>query len=232
MFKAAKMNLRKWSSNKKELIEKLPAKDLEELSNFDGSSLNETIKTLVIIWNPSTDSFKFVLEDIDWNAVFTKKSLLSDINKMFDPLGIIGPIKIVAKIIMQELWIRKIDWDQELPEELKAKYRNYREDVKAIEHINVKRCIIPLKNVTKAEIHGFADASEKAYGACVYLKVTDDNDNIEINLLCSKSRVAPLKQVTLARLELCAAVILARLVTKVVRSLKLDLHSICLWQIE
>ncbi|XP_043506296.1 uncharacterized protein LOC122526811 [Frieseomelitta varia] len=78
-------------------------------------------------------------------------------------------------------------------------------------------------------VHGFCDASEKAYGACVYLKSTDQVGRTSVHLICSKSRVAPLKSQTLLRLELCAAVLLTKVVTDTVKALKMPLEPAILW---
>uniref|UniRef100_A0A182HYE0 Uncharacterized protein n=1 Tax=Anopheles arabiensis TaxID=7173 RepID=A0A182HYE0_ANOAR len=115
------------------------------------------------------------------------RSILSNIAKMYDPLGLIAPILVRAKMLMQELWLLKSGWDEPVPQQIYKKW-------KAIQ-----------------EFHTFTDASEAAYGACTYVRCETAKGEVQISLLASKSRVAPLKRVTLPRLELSAAVLGAHL---------------------
>ena len=95
--------------------------------------------------------------------------------------------------------------------------------------IRINRLVIPHEKPVNIQLHGFCNASEYAYGACLYLRSTDQQHNISSRLLCSKSRVAPVKRVTLPRLELCGAVLLAKLVKKTVPILGIPIHSIYLF---
>jgi hypothetical protein len=83
--------------------------------------------------------------------------------------------------------------------------------------------------MTKLDLHGFADASEAAYGACLYIRSVDVLGNITSKLLCSKSRVAPLKRLSLPRLELCAAMLLADMYQASLKALKLSFNKTKFW---
>lgn len=85
------------------------------------------------------------------------------------------------------------------------------------------------KNYTEIQLHGFADASQRAYGACVYIRSQNPEGVVEVKLLCAKARMAPLKQQTIPRLELCAALTLVHLVAKVVKSLRINVNEITCW---
>jgi len=82
---------------------------------------------------------------------------------------------------------------------------------------------------SSVQIHGFSDASEEAYGACVYIRSTDQHGQHSSRLLCSKSRVAPLKTITLPRLELCGALLLAQLMNKVLTSMRMKSNQVYFW---
>jgi hypothetical protein len=84
-------------------------------------------------------------------------------------------------------------------------------------------------NATNIQIHGFCDSSERAYGACLYIHSTNNDKNTFCELLCSTSTVAPPKQLTIPRLELCAATLLSKLYKKVTRALNMTIHESCLW---
>ncbi|GBL88806.1 hypothetical protein AVEN_158927-1 [Araneus ventricosus] len=94
--------------------------------------------------------------------------------------------------------------------------------------LNIPRYIL-FDYALKIELHGFAHASEKAYGAAIYIKCLNNSAETPTNLLCSKSRIAPLKSVTISRLELCDAVLLAKLARKAITSMKISFHSTVLW---
>lgn len=79
------------------------------------------------------------------------------------------------------------------------------------------------------ELHGFSDASERAYGACIYVRTVSNNGEASCNLMCSKSRVAPLKPTTIPRLELCAALLLAQLMNKVTRAIEINVKCAYYW---
>lgn len=106
-----------------------------------------------------------------------------------------------------------------------------------IQTSSMRYCVIKPKilirricnNAVHVQLHGFADASKKAYGACVYLRSVDKQGIVSIHLLCSKSKVASLKTLTIPRLELCVALLLARLVNVVLTFLRLTIHEIYLW---
>lgn len=158
----------------------------------------------------------------------TKRIVLSEISKLFDPLGFLGPVVTTAKLIMQELWRLKLDWNDELPDDQMQLWLAFREQLVAVRQIRKKRCVIP-GNAVKIELLGYCDASKRAYGAVLYVRSELNDGTINIQLVCSKSRVAPLKPTTIPRLELCGALVLAQLVQKAIESLKVKLDSVTLY---
>ncbi|XP_042863635.1 uncharacterized protein LOC122247978 [Penaeus japonicus] len=173
-----------------------------------------------------TLSFDYRRPDDSVEVAHTKRSILSIISKMFDPLGLISPFIMYGKILFQEVWKLKLDWDEELPLELKVKFQKWIHSSQSLNAFHVDRSYFPgmlwgdLKD--NIELHRFGDASEKRYGACVYLRVPVDNGSFKVSLVMSKSRVAPIKALTLPRLELMGALLCSRLVNFVKNSLHLD----------
>ncbi|GBO41971.1 hypothetical protein AVEN_98228-1 [Araneus ventricosus] len=129
---------------------------------------------------------------------------------------------------MQELWRLKLDWNDSLPIQLESQWKRFVTFLSTINTLNIPRYIL-LDYAFKLELHGFTDASEKANGAAIYVRCLSNSGKISTNLLCSKSRIAPLKSVTIPRLELCAAVLLAKLAQKTITSMKISFHSTVLW---
>ena len=155
----------------------------------------------------------------------TKRNLLSLLAGLIDPLGLISPMIVPMKMLFQTLCCEKRDWDEELEGESKKKFSEWVADLSKIGGISIDRCVYenPKQRVLECQLHGFGDASTKAYCAVVYL-VYVTNEGIYAKLLASKSRVAPVKTLTIPRLELMSARILAQLMETVKKALESQLE--------
>ncbi|XP_051175264.1 uncharacterized protein LOC127290613 [Leptopilina boulardi] len=161
------------------------------------------------------------------NNISYQRSILSQAAQLYDPLGLVAPVVVYAKIQLQELWKLSINWDDPVPEQIVATWGEYLKQLPTLGRWRIPRAI-RRTGVQDLQLHGFADASEKAYGACFYVRWTLQDQHHSI-LLCSKSRVAPLKSVSLPRLELCSALLLARLYKVVNNSLRLKFEFVRFW---
>ncbi|GFW09974.1 integrase catalytic domain-containing protein [Trichonephila clavipes] len=180
-----------------------------------------------MLWDPKVDCLTYKVKISD-KVNFSKRDVLSEIARLYDPLGLIGPIVTKAKIFIQELWKIKLDWSEQLPPDAMEEWMNFYQKLAKVNNFKIPRCIL-LPSTIRIEIHGFSDASERAYAAVVYIKCFNESGQSQTRLLCSKSRVAPLKTVTIPRLELSAALLLSRLVKKVVPILQLPINKIWMW---
>ncbi|XP_073841412.1 uncharacterized protein [Musca autumnalis] len=221
VMKDSGFNLRKWCANNPQLLKDISEGDQEVDLDFE-SSKADTVKTLGLTWLPKDDTF-CVKVNIDPVRRVTKRTVTSDLARLFDPLGVLSPVTVTAKIFIQELWELKLDWDQSLPESLHSKWTTFRSDLNALKNLQIYRHIFKGRVPESRQLHIFTDASEKAYGAAAYMRSTFKDGTIMTRLLCSKSRVAPLKRQTIPRLELCAAVLGAQLASKI----KIDLQLTC-----
>jgi len=106
--------------------------------------------------------------------------------------------------MLQKLWKLQLAWDDPLPSELQYEWTTFTKQLTLINELRIPRQVC-CSSPRRIEIHGFADASEQAYGGCVYIRSTDETSMISVHLLCAKSRVAPLKPLTIPKLELSAA---------------------------
>ncbi|XP_018395453.1 PREDICTED: uncharacterized protein LOC108773956 [Cyphomyrmex costatus] len=220
--------IRKWASN----IQALQDQNFSVNPKEFGLSPDKTTekRTLGITWDCHTDEFKCSsINHLPHLDVPTKRRVLSRIALIYDPLGLVGPVTLLAKIIMQELWRLKLEWDEAIPLDLYTKWKRFEAELHELDKLRIPRLVTATEQHSRLELHGFADASENAYGACIYLCSTSINDERCTRLLCSKSRVAPLKSLSLPRLELCGAVLLAQLINKVSKCHTCQISSIYLW---
>ncbi|XP_062538281.1 uncharacterized protein LOC134206570 [Armigeres subalbatus] len=227
LTKSAGFMLRKWNSNNSQLLSTISPelRDDRSILEFDSTSM---VKTLGLVWEPANDSFKFAVPHWSTEPLITKRVVLADTARIFDPLGLIGPVTVQAKIFLQQLWKQKLDWDEVLPDNLQIFWKEFRRNASALESFSVPRWIGFSNSLASVELHGFCDASEAAYGACLYLRCESTDGSVSVRLITSKSRVAPLedlsrkkKKQSIPRLELSSALLLSHLYEKLRNSVKI-----------
>lgn len=206
------MPLRKWCSKSPTLLSWLPT--TTDANYLLLLSESESVSTLGLMWQPSTDSFCYSMKPWSLPKWMTKRSLLSDINSIYDPLGLVTPVIIKGKIFVQQLWYLKVNWDDKLSEDLCSKWKRFYLNQQQLDKLTVPRKVIRSDSVG-IQIHGFCDASQLAFGTCLYLRTVARDGSVSVHLYTSKSRVAPMKATTIPRLELCGAVLLADLINEV-----------------
>ena len=218
--------LRKITANNSYLLNNLAREDLldEDFLKFDDSS---TIKTLGIRWNAKADFFYYVVEPNQISPSPTKRQILSIIAKLFDPLGWLGPIVVIAKLLMQELWELKTDWDEGVPPYILAKWYTFLQNLPQISLLRIPRWVY-FTPTHKIQIHGFCDSSEKAYCGAIYMRTSTSHGEINCNLLVAKTKIAPIKKTTIPKLELCGAVLLSKLAKGLMKNAKFP-YELHLW---
>lgn len=216
--------LRKWASNKSELLQSIDKGDHIQyhLQSFG----DDSVKTLGLQWYSKTDHLGYQIKNYDSLKV-TKRSILSEISQIFDPLGLVSPCIIISKVIMQQLWCFKLSWDDEIPNDLKTKWLQLRTNLYFLNKLSIPRQVI-CSSCVKLDLHGFSDSSTTAYASCVYARSVDCFGNIFVRLFCAKTKVAPLKVTSIPRLELCGALLLSRLIAKVRSAITID-HNCFYW---
>ncbi|XP_062539142.1 uncharacterized protein LOC134207435 [Armigeres subalbatus] len=191
LLQSAGFSLRKWASNSKAVLSQIPSELRDERSVFSLESLSSSIKTLGIQWQPSTDTYSYAIPDWSQEAVITRRVVASDAAKLFLPLGLLGPVVILAKIFIQSLWQTTSSWDEPLSVQQQQYWTEFRKSLEDIASISVPRWVSFAHNPILIEMHGFCDASERAYGACIYLRTVSIDGTISIKLMAAKSKVAP-----------------------------------------
>ncbi|XP_050305598.1 uncharacterized protein LOC126742836 [Anthonomus grandis grandis] len=189
----------------------------------------ENTKTLELTWSCKSDYLTYRIKIQERSSRSTKRDVLSEIALIFDPLGLLAPcVVVVVKVLLQKLWLQKVSWDDSLPAKIHSTWTKFREELPYINDLKIPRHVTCVKP-EKIELHGFSDACDYSYGACIYLRSIDAQGIITVRLLYAKSKVSPLKPLTTPRLELCAALVLARLAEKVLRSLTCNIERWIFW---
>ena len=186
------------------------------------------VKTLGVGWNPRTDVLSFAVKETT-TGKFTKRTILSNISKLYDPLGLASAVTIKAKIALQNIWRSKhYDWDDLLPDDMVELWRNLFREIQSLKAVEFPRCLQPECVSGLSQLHVFADASGSAYGGVAYL-LWPTPEGPEVRLVSAKARVAPLRQPTIPRLELMAALIASRLAKTIYDEFKIKPSSVTLW---
>ena len=201
-------HLHKISSNVKDVIMSVDSEDrAAAIKDLDLREQDLPIENAIgVQWCLESDSllFRVTLQD----KSFTRRGILSTISSIFNPLGLISPILLAGKQILQELCRDGLGWDEHVPEDIRTRWEKWRGDLPKLSTLRIRRCYRrdEITASCRVELHHFSDASQTGYGQCSYLRLIDEHGNVDTSLVMAKSRVTPLKAVTIPRLELTAAV--------------------------
>ena len=223
-------NLTKWISNSRELLHTLPECDLAKGLHSLDMDLDElpSERALGLLWNVEEDSYQFDIKYIEQPQ--TKRGLLSIVCSVYDPMGFVSPFVLGGKRLFQELCRFKLGWDEPMPSEIKEQWGRWQKDLPQLKHLSIPRCIhTPEFEISSAQLHHFADASEYAYGAVSYLRLVNGTGQVSCSFMLAKSRLAPLKSTTIPRLELVAAVEAVKLDKTLTRELQIPIDSSVFW---
>lgn len=217
-----KFELAKWCSN-----------DPGVNRSIQGTATEVEIKdpemkgVLGLIWSAATDELMYKLRSDQHTAIWTKRTILSEIGKLYDPNGFISPIVITAKILIQAIWKTQTGWDEAVTAPILKAWETFKKEIPDVQSIRIPRWLGTSKHAP-IQLHGFSDASQDAYACCVYARTVHLDGHITVELIQSKTRVAPLKTQSIPRLELCGAHILAKLLKTILNSIQLQIaHSFC-----
>lgn len=223
IFKEASMNLREWTSNNYQVNQFIENED---------RAIGESVKVLGHTWTVESDSISLKKSNIVLESRhFTKRSVLTELASVFDPLGLFSPVLLRGKLFLQALWNKRLEWDDAICNEDLVVWSSISSDFSKLSNYQIKRCIAMSVNNENVKYHilCFCDASKYAYAAAVYLLQRSSDSESKTDLLFSKTRLAPLKEMTIPRLELMAVLIGVRCVKFVKAQLKIPIEGIYLW---
>ena len=206
-------NLRQWCSNSKEFLEEIPSSDKCD---------EEVVKILGVDWHTDSDIFSIEPFVPPETEKLTKRTIATCVSKTYDIFGYLLPITVTGKYLIQQIWKTGSGWDEEVSEDIRAKWLEYISDIRETS-VQIDRKFYKFKNPT---LHVFCDASKRCFGAVAYFV---ENENV--NFVLAKSRLAPTKSPSLPQLELTALNLGAKLAKYICESFakELEIKRIVLW---
>lgn len=223
-------HLTKWISNDRDVISTVSveerSKALREIDLSTGALPPE--RALGVLWHVESDELRFKFE-VKLRPL-TRRGILSMISSIYDPLGLASPFTLLAKRIIQELTRLKLSWDEPIPRLQHDQWTEWTADLPTLEELRIPRCVKPsMVGQVIVHLHHFSDASEIAYGTVSYLRLEDENGQVQTSLVMSKSHLAPIKRVTIPRLELSGAALAAKVDRMLRRELDINIHRSFFW---
>ncbi|XP_044571285.1 uncharacterized protein LOC123257215 [Drosophila ananassae] len=193
-------------------------------------------KILGMRWQPATDDFRFRVKYhkvapvvSDGKRIATKREFLSMVMSTFDPLGFLCCLMITAKLLLREVWRRKISWDEPLPAEMYNAFMEWRKEMEKVERFRSPRHYFGSGLVKTIEMHVFVDACQSAFASVVYWRITYEDGDVQVRFVCAKTKCAPMRTMTIPRLELQAAVLGTRLMETVRQDHSVAIAETVLW---
>ncbi|XP_051788795.1 uncharacterized protein LOC114659410 [Erpetoichthys calabaricus] len=199
------------------------AKDLQNLDLFVDDLPDQ--RSLGVRWNIMSDIFTFYAPETD--RPYTRRGVLSTVNSLFDPLGFLAPVTIRGRLLLRELSRHGSDWDTNLPESMHEQWVQWQSSLQCLRGIQIPRIYsaIPPSNALHIELCIFSDASVNAIAAVAYLKFLSHDKQIDVGFVLGKARLAPRPELTVPRLELCAAVLAVEIAEVVSEEIDFQLNS-------
>lgn len=221
------LRLHKFTSNSQTVMEAFAPEDCAKAVkdfDFSGEAI-PTQRSLGLLWEITTDTFTFAVSTA--NKPFTRRGVLSTVNSVFDPLGLLAPVTIQGRALLRELTADQSDWDAPIPAEKLTKWTAWRDMLQDLKHLHVPRTYTQtsLIKAIHTELCVFSDASTKAIGAVAYLKATQLDGQVDIGFVMGKAKLAPQSEPTIPRLELCAAVLAVEMAELIQDELDIKLNE-------
>ncbi|XP_058456945.1 uncharacterized protein LOC131434299 [Malaya genurostris] len=226
--------IRNWASNSEEVLQKLGEPTPERVIRFHEDKTTEQERVLGLIWNTQQDELAFSVPEQNTYLVSyrpTKRQVLSTVMSLFDPLGLLAPFTILGKILIQDLWRSGCEWDASIDEVVYGKWKQWLDMLPEIRRVRIPRPYFgnsTSEQFKSLQLHIFCDAGENAYGCAGLLRVVVDGC-VKCSLVMARSKVAPLKLLTIPRLELQAAVLAARMMNTIRSNHSLDVQQVFMW---
>ncbi|XP_022780505.1 uncharacterized protein LOC111321804 [Stylophora pistillata] len=227
--------LTKWYSNDREVMATIPESErAKSVANLELEQL-PTESVLGLKWNIEEDKFVWevmekMLQRVSQKPV-KRRGIVSAVYSLFDPLGFIAPYAMNAKLLLQTLSRKRLGWDDTLEETDKEQLKRWLDDLPKLHQIQVDGCFKPqgFGEVKDVQLHLFSDATRQGYAAVAYLRLKDVTNQVHCAFVMGKERLTPIREISIPRLELTAAVISVRLSKIIQEELDMTIDRVSYW---
>ena len=219
----------KWLCNRKQVLQAIP--ESERAAGLQDLNLQAlpVERTLGVLWDVNSDVFTYAAKPT--NRPMTRRGLLGAVCSVYDPMGFVTPFTIRGKWLVQDLAREKVSWDEPLGKQHLKSWQEWLKELEVIPEVKIERCLQPQEfgDISKVELHHFSDGSTAAYGSASYVRLVNTKGQVRCHLLFTRSRVTPLKQMTIPRLELAAAALSVQQDEMMQRELSLPIDCSFFW---
>ena len=224
----ANMHARKWISNSLTAAQHISINERASCMSFDGGEILPSVITLGLWWTATEDVFeyKFVAGEM---VTVTKRQWLLKISTIFDPMGFVAAIIVQDRILTQRMWVKGYEWDEKIESDIKTACRNRLDEICCMSEIKISRWLGFNQDVVDTEFHVFVDASSDAYGSVCYVRHEYVDKNLKVCFVLNRGRVAPLKCMTVLKLELMAEAVELKVGKIVYAAMNCSLKCFCFW---
>lgn len=212
----ASMELREWASS-------IPATGEPTTAELEEAKV---VPILGMLWDREADTLSCVIKSFIFENI-TKRNILSVVAQIFDPIGILCPVLVLPKLMVQEAWSSKLGWDRPIPETAEKRFLKWNKELPLLTEVQVPR-YAQVPNATTREIHVFSDSSQDAMATVAFLR-TELNGVVAVQFLLAKSRLTPVKKPTIPRAELVSCVLGVRIARCIQEGLKLNTSQFTFW---
>ncbi|XP_062535297.1 uncharacterized protein LOC134204496 [Armigeres subalbatus] len=229
---------RHWTSNATEVLKRIGEQNSQAAKSFVMDKGSQQERILGMVWLPTEDMFSYTTNfpsDLkrlfDLAVIPTKQEVLRLVMSLFDPVGLVASFVVEEKVIIQEIWRAKVGWDESIPSDIVPRWQQWLEVLRTLDKVKIPRCYFPKYSkeaYESLELHIFVDASESAFAAVTYFRIVDKG-HVRCCLMGAKTKLAPLKQLSIPRLELQAATIGAQLMKSITESHTVSIKRRLMW---
>ncbi|XP_055633462.1 uncharacterized protein LOC129773832 [Toxorhynchites rutilus septentrionalis] len=231
--------LRNWQSNSATVKQQLGEITDSSNKHLFHDKTTENGRVLGMLWLTDEDALSFisqlkeeVQQIVENESRPTKRQVLWVLISFFDPLGLLSALMVHCKILLQDIWRTGPQWDEQISEDHEERWRSWTAVLQRILTVKIPRCYFPnatMQCYRQLQLHVFVDASEAAYAAVAYFRIVDTNGTSKCALVTAKTKVAPLKHLSIPRMELQAAVLGTRLIRFILESHTVTITERYMW---